>query len=239
MHATDETTTRSTRRFLGLLAVTSLLLVGCGGGDVKFTNAGATGTAPAPIASSVAPPSSPVAIAPPASDAATLSGGKTNTSAGSCNGTIGAVSVDEVHVPVGATCRLTGTRVNSNVSIDTGATLVATGVYVDGDVEGQGARSVQILTRSTIGGNIQLQEGGSVSVIGTKVDGDVELQDLTGPLRAEGNTIGGSLQAASNSGGLSLVKNRINGDLQCQQNARLSGKGNAVQGNHEDQCSGL
>jgi hypothetical protein len=46
------------------------------------------------------------------------------------------------------------------------------------------------------------------------------------------------LQAFQNRGGLTVVGNEIDGNLQCKENAPApSGNGNVVQGNKEDQCA--
>ncbi|MDQ3112687.1 MAG: hypothetical protein M3Q84_01115, partial [Actinomycetota bacterium] len=43
-----------------------------------------------------------------------------------CTGTIGAVSIDgDVVVPDNATCKLEGTKVDGNVKVNNGATLIA------------------------------------------------------------------------------------------------------------------
>src|SRR5690242_14692780 len=64
---------------------------------------------------------------------------------GHCQGRVGDVSIDgDVTVPDRATCELDGTRVEGNVSVGHGARLVARGVDVDGDVEGEGAAAVEV-----------------------------------------------------------------------------------------------
>jgi hypothetical protein len=206
-------------RTLSLVALSGLLLVGCDAADVS--------TAPAePMANEAA--ITPVPVSPAV------------TSAASCDGTLGAVSVDEVHVPAGATCTLMGTQINSNVEIGSDGALIATGVQVGGDVEADGARAVEIANGSTISGSLLLRDGWSGSVIGSTIGGDIDWQGQTGPLRAEHNVIGGSLWAAFNTGGVTVLGNRIDKDLQCVANRPVpSGATNMVAGNHQDQCKGL
>jgi hypothetical protein len=204
---------------MSVLALSGLLLVGCDAARVS--------TAPTePMANEAAITPAPVSTAV--------------ATAGSCDGSLGAVSVADVYVPAGATCTLMGTQVTSNVSIGADGALIATGVQVGGDVEAEGARAVEIANGSTIRGSILLLDGWSASVIGSTVGGDIEWQAQTGPLRAEHSIIGGSLWAAFNTGGVSVLGNRIDKDLQCQANQPApSGATNVVAGNHDDQCAGL
>jgi len=163
-----------------------------------------------------------------------------HTSPGSCNGTIGPVSVDHVDVPDGATCRLDGTHVDGNVSVGMGATLVARGIHVDGDVESEGSSAVEISASARIGGNVQLQQGRSAAIIQTRIDGDLTWEEQQGNLVAQRTTVGGNLQADGNSGHIDLSGNTVNGDLSCEDN-RLppTGHDNTVAGDKEDQCRGL
>lgn len=160
------------------------------------------------------------------------------TSPAHCNGAIGEVSVDDVHVPSRATCRLDGTTVNGNVSIGSGGTLVARRVAVDGDIEGQQARHVAVSVRSSIGGNLQLEQGGSAAVSRSAIHGDLQWTMHSGPLAVTRTVIDGNLQADQNSGGLIISGNRIGGDLQCHQNTRRPVRaGNVVAGHREGQCA--
>src|SRR5688500_17602820 len=61
-----------------------------------------------------------------------------------CRGTIGAVTVEDVTVPSGATCTLQGTRVQGNVTIARDGTLRATGTIVGSNLQSQGHRLVTI-----------------------------------------------------------------------------------------------
>lgn len=225
---------------LAVLSAATLLFAGCGTGigasASNPTSASQSSmTSPTPTAEPTIAGGVPTtAVASPAPEV------DSNTSPGHCDGTIAAVAVDDVDVPSGATCTLDGTTVNGNVSIGPDGTLVARGVAVDGDVEAERARAVEITSGSSIGGNVQLQEGGSATLSGTDVDGDVEWEGQRGDLTAEGNTIGGDVQADSNTGTLTVSGNQIDGDLQCDENNPApTGGGNTVSGDREDQCSGL
>jgi hypothetical protein len=159
---------------------------------------------------------------------------------GHCRGRIGDGSVAEVAVPNGATCELDGTTVEGNISVGHGAHLIARGVDVDGDLEGEGTAAVEVTDDSTIGGNVQLDSGGSAEVRDSHVDGDLSWEEQRGALTAEHNTIRGNLEADQNTGGVTVSSNDVGGDLSCDENDPApQGGGNHVSGNTEDQCRGL
>jgi hypothetical protein len=155
-----------------------------------------------------------------------------------CRGSIGARTLDNVRVPSGATCRLTGTYVKGTITVKRGATLVANGVRVVGNVQGENARNVVVQRKSRVGGSVQVKQGRRATVRGTRVTGDIQYDANGGYLRANGNRVGGSIQVVGNSGGAEIFRNVINGNLQCKENRpRPTGGGNTVGGNKEDQCS--
>jgi hypothetical protein len=80
-----------------------------------------------------------------------------------CRGTIGAVVLDNLRVPQGATCTLNGTRLQGTIKVEGGATLNASTVRVNGNVQGEGARSVTVLD-SRVGGSIQLVQGQAANI---------------------------------------------------------------------------
>lgn len=136
-----------------------------------------------------------------------------------CRGAIAAATVDNLRVPDGATCRLSGTRVKGTISIGTDARLVATGVRVVGNVQAEGHRSVT-LRAGTVGGSVQLVQGREATVRLVR--------------------IGGDLQSFENTGAQRFVRNRIDGNLQCKENRRRPQGGvNIVGGQKEDQCRRL
>ena len=157
-----------------------------------------------------------------------------------CRGTIGAVTVDNLRVPQGASCRLEGTYVQGTVKVERNATLRAFDVRVIGNVQGENARNVVVRNGSTVGGSVQIVQGGAARILGSVITGDILFDDQGGALAANANRIGGSLQAFQNTGGVTINNNRIDGNLQCKQNVPApTGGGNVVQGNKEDQCRGL
>ena len=157
-----------------------------------------------------------------------------------CRGTLGAVTVDNLRVPQGATCTLIGTRVKGTIKVERAASLNASGVSVVGNVQAENAANVAVHSGSTVGGSIQVVQGGAARVSDSRVANDVLFDENTRALSALRNQIGGNLQAFQNTGGVAISANRIDGNLQCKENQPPpTGSGNVVQGNKEDQCRRL
>lgn len=157
-----------------------------------------------------------------------------------CRGFIGAETHDNIRVPQGATCTLEGTIAQGTVKVETGATLRAFDVHVNGNVQGEGARSITVTRGSFVGGSIQVVQGGGAVVRNSEITMDILFDENTARLLARSNQIGGNLQAFQNTGGVVIARNRIDGNLQCKENVPApTGGGNIVQGNKEDQCSNL
>jgi hypothetical protein len=156
-----------------------------------------------------------------------------------CTRVVGAITVDNVVVPDGRTCTLNGTRVEGNVFVLTKATLSASDVRVDGNIQTEGARAVYVNPGSIVGGNIQIEQGGKAEIKQTRVDGDIQLFQNKGALLARGNRVGGNMQVFQNTGGVRLFNNKIAENLQCKENSPPpTGSGN-IAGDKEDQCSRL
>ena len=137
----------------------------------------------------------------------------------SCRGALGAVTVDNLRVPQGATCRLNGTRIKGTLQVQRGATLRASRIRVVGNIHAEGAANVNV-ARSRIIGSIQVVQGRNSKLARNTVNHDV--------------------QYFENRGVISIARNRIAGNLQCKENRqRPVGGGNRVQGVKDDQCAGL
>jgi hypothetical protein len=157
-----------------------------------------------------------------------------------CRGSLGAVTVDNLRVPQGASCTLTGTRVKGTIKVERGATLGARAVRVVGNVQAENAARVNVTQGSRIGGSVQVKQGKAARVLDSFVDADIQYDANTGALEASRNVVGGSIQVFRNTGGVQLSRNRIDGNLQCKENRPApTGGGNVVQGNKEDQCARL
>jgi hypothetical protein len=154
-----------------------------------------------------------------------------------CRGSIGARTLDNVRVPTGATCRLTRTYVKGTVTVQRGATLVASRVRVVGNVQGENARNVVVRNASRVGGSVQVKQGRRASVLASRVNGDIQYDANRGLLVANDNRVGGSIQVVGNDGGARIYRNVVIGNLQCKENSpRPRGGGNRVGGSKEDQC---
>lgn len=157
-----------------------------------------------------------------------------------CRGTIGAVTVDNLRVPQNATCTLNQTIAKGTVKVERGATLNARGVRINGNVQGEGARSVALTAGSQVGGSVQIKQGGGAKVLDSFITADIQYDSNRSPLEASRNRVGGSIQVVKNTGGVRIASNRVNGNLQCKENRPApTGGSNVVQGNKEDQCARL
>ncbi|HEX5955039.1 MAG TPA: hypothetical protein VFY37_03810 [Solirubrobacterales bacterium] len=157
-----------------------------------------------------------------------------------CRGALGAVTVDNLLVPQGANCALTGTRVQGTIKVQRNAALNAAGVRVIGNVQGENARNVVVRGGSRVGGSVQVVQGQAATVRDSVVTQDILYDHNRAALRAISNTVGGNIQAFQNTGGVQISFNRVNGNLQCKENVPPpTGGGNVVQGNKEDQCARL
>jgi hypothetical protein len=157
-----------------------------------------------------------------------------------CRGEIGQRTVDNLRVPDGASCVLRGTVVQGTVKVERNARLKAIGVRVIGNIQGENARRVAVIRGSRIGGSVQVVQGGSAKVAGSRIKQDILYDSNAARLVARNNRVVGSIQAFQNKGGVAILRNRVNGNLQCKANSpRPVGGGNRVGGNKEDQCARL
>lgn len=157
----------------------------------------------------------------------------------SCSGSLGAVTVDNVRVPSGATCTMNGTRVQGTVYVERDARLDGTGLSVIGNVQAEGAADVRVRD-SSVGGSVQVKQGGTATVENSQVTADIQYDQNTGALRAASTEVGGNVQVVANRGGADIRDNTIDGNLQCKENNPApTGGGNVVQGSAEDQCTDL
>jgi hypothetical protein len=157
-----------------------------------------------------------------------------------CQGTLGAIKVDNLRVPSGKQCVLNGTQIEGTLKVESNATLNAKGIRVVGNVQAEGANAVNINSNSSVGGSVQIKQGKKATIAASTINGDLQFEANKGLLTANRNQIGGNLQAVQNSGGVGINSNRIKGNLQCKENnpAPQGGK-NTVEGSKEDQCSAL
>ena len=148
-----------------------------------------------------------------------------------CDGTLGAIEVEKVDVPAGATCILDGTRVYGNVLVRSGAILETSGAHIEGNIQAEDAMEIRTTNGTFVGGNVQVQRRALVRIEDTTIEGDLQLEEHGASLYASGNVIGGNLQFTKADEAM-IVDTRIDGDLQLQDNyGALSMVGNHVWGN--------
>ena len=146
-----------------------------------------------------------------------------------CRGSLGSITVDNLRVPEGATCTLTGTKVKGTIKVEDHARLYARGIRVIGNVQAEGAARVNVVSSSRVGGSVQAKQGGAAKVLDSRIVGDIQYDDNRRLLKANRNRVGGSIQVVENSGGVRIYGNVINGNLQCKQNyPKPLGGGNVV-----------
>lgn len=157
----------------------------------------------------------------------------------SCTGHIGAIYLDNIFVPDGASCVLDGTRAKGNIVVGRGAALQARGVSINGNLQAEGAQSVRVHGRSAFGGSVQIVKGATASIESSRINGDILFDENVGPLNADNNVVGGNLQAFKNMGGVTLVRNQMKGNLQCKENIPAPTGGGNRASSKEDQCARL
>ncbi len=156
-----------------------------------------------------------------------------------CTGQIGAQSLDNIFVPDGATCYLTGTRANGTLKVGTGSTLIASNIHINGNIQSEGSNQVSVAGRSFVGGSVQIVQGRGANISGTMMNGDLFFYKNASLVHANNNMIGGNLQAFENFGGTVFSDNFIKGNMQCKENVPAPvGSGNRAS-SKEDQCARL
>lgn len=156
-----------------------------------------------------------------------------------CRGGIGAETLDNVLVPDGSSCSLAGTIVKGTVKVERGATLATRDVKVIGNVQGENAAHVSVVT-SSVGGSLQVKQGGAATVRRSTVNADIQYDANSRYLIIAENNVGGNVQVVGNRGGASITSNTVNGNLQCKENSPApTGGNNRVHGSAEDQCARL
>ncbi len=142
-----------TKRLLALPALV-LLLAGCSG--TPAADPGRPGITVSPSPTPVATPDATTTPGTPAGDGCRRDS-------------------DNIVVGSGATCELTGVRVDGNIEVQPGGTLVATHVTVDGNIQAERFTAVTV-TGGSVDGDIQLERGGAAVVTGVRIDGNLQCE---------------------------------------------------------------
>lgn len=140
---------------------------------------------------------------------------------------------DTVAVPDGALCTLNGSRVQGDLKVYSGGSLVTAGGQVRGNIQTDEARSVN-LVGTRVGGNVQVKNTFGLPtgltanpVCGLVINGDLQLEKNRTALDvgcAGGNVVGGNLQIKDSnvsSGAavaIAVTRNAVAGDLQFTDN---------------------
>jgi hypothetical protein len=226
----------------GNVQVTDNLGGGVISGNRITGNLQCTGNLPAPLASANTAALIEDQCLPGATGGGGGGGGTTPPLSGNvtCVGfTIGAIRLDSVIVPAGASCTLVGTQLNGNIEVGANARLIADSVVVTGGITSDGATELTLGGTSTVGGSVQVQRGAAATLAGVGIVGDLQFDAMAGPVMASNNRVTGNLQVMANRGGVSLTGNRMGGVMQCKDNLPApTGSGN-VATLKEDQCRTL
>ena len=157
-----------------------------------------------------------------------------------CQSKYGAVKLDG-NVVIAAPCTLNGTKVDGNIKIFAGGSLIAVGAVIDGNIKADTADFID-LRNTEVDGNVDLKEMvGDVSYIrDSTIDGKVKLDKNRSHLKLLRNYVDKNVDVVKNSGGVVISDNVIDGDLKCEKNSpKPEASNNMVSGKMKDQCSGL
>ena len=202
-----------------------LVLAACGGG-------GDAGTAPPAPVSALPPVATSVTGKTLAPAPANLSGNVRCE-----NLVIGAVRLDSVIVPAGASCQLDGTVMIGTLEVQQGASVVATGVSIAGNLQAEAAADVLLQGRSQIVGAIQIKRGTTARIINSVVQGDLLFEQMQGPVDTRDMEVRGNLQAFANTGGVRIENNAVRGNMQCKDNTPAPITSGNSAASFEDQCT--
>jgi hypothetical protein len=165
-----------------------------------------------------------------------------NLSGGTINGNL--------VVPNNSTCSLAGGEtVTGNVTVGTGAALIANGVIIGGNVQANHCNFVRLalVADVSVGGNVTIESCTAASgydidnlLVRTTISGNFICANNSARCVAEFGSVGANVQVNNNTGGTSIVShNSIAGNLSCHGNTGVAGGFNTVAGNKLGQCAGL
>jgi hypothetical protein len=106
-----------------------------------------------------------------------------------CNGVFKGKTYDDVTVPRGAACTLTGSTVRGDVKALKDAYFQATDTAVRGDVEGKGAQTIFIDTGSRVAGSVEAVGAIQFYVYNSTIGEDIEPERVEEAVQICGNTV--------------------------------------------------
>jgi hypothetical protein len=119
-----------------------------------------------------------------------------------CVGTFSGVA-DNLVVPSGAACDLSGAHVRGNVLAQPGSSFGGLGMRIGGNVE---AKNAHVFSRAgMVGGNLKCELCLSFHIVGTLVDGNVEIKGGSAVTAIEASDVGGNLDIVERSAGNSAL----------------------------------
>lgn len=145
---------------------------------------------------------------------------------------------DNVVVPPGAVCALTGATVLGNVKALENSRLFVFASTVRGNVEGDKASEVRVQFESQVGGNVHVKgtDAGTFNAvdINVRVGGDVQFEEGQGTVFVDDALITGDVVVIKNTGRVEVEFNTVGGNVKVEDNViqitGMSVVGNAVAG---------
>ncbi|WP_026849990.1 hypothetical protein [Gemmatimonas phototrophica] len=141
----------------------------------------------------------------------------TTTTAARCNGTLAAITVDDVFVPIGATCALAGTTVRGNVKVSFDGSVVATGARIAGSVQAEDGRSVTLTANTAVTGDVEVKRRAAARVENSTIGGNVLIEETGASLTAFDSRILGNVQV-SKAERADVARVTVEGDVQFSEN---------------------
>jgi hypothetical protein len=178
-----------------------------------------------------------------------FAGNLTVTTGQDCVFSGGATVEGNIHV-TGGTLELSAATVKGQVQVQGGGTVsILQSTHIEGNLQIQNlpAGSTQIqICGATVDGNLQYQNNGAVVTIGgdpacagNTIGRNLQISGNSAPAQVIGNTVGGNLQVQNNTGPSTQVsENVVSKNLQCENNASITGGGNSAQ-KKQGQCASL
>jgi len=163
-----------------------------------------------------------------------------------CTSSHSGVTFDQVVVPAGSTCSLSGSTVLGRVVVEPGGSFGSFLTTIGGNVMGGTGSSISMFL-TEVRGSVML--GGPALVCFTTIAGNLVVRGAQGDPSAAvtfggrgigraGNRIGGSVLVESNAIPVLLARNTIGGRLVCTANTAVEADGNTAQGGSFGQCAG-
>jgi len=143
-----------------------------------------------------------------------------------CTGTLTG-TYDNVVVPSGADCVLSGAHVIHNVRVESGASLLATiglgSTTIGGNVHGIHSKFVLLVFQTQVGGNLHVHGGDAGTTsgfdIGVTIGGNATIELNAGRTFVDAATVGGQLNVWRNTGcAVEVEFNTVGGHIRVEDN---------------------